>query len=48
MGVGDMFPVMPLFLMEGLHSKVPLEPAYMAAWESSPVALRIAVEDCVP
>jgi hypothetical protein len=42
--VGDVLPVMPLFLAQGMHVKVPLEPSYMSAWEACPAALREAVE----
>jgi len=43
-GVGDELPDMPLFLTNGLHIPVPLEPTYRAAWDASPEELRRAVE----
>src|SRR5205085_6221415 len=43
-GVGDPLPEMPLFLVPGMHVRVPLESTYAAAWEASPEELRIAVE----
>ena len=42
-GVGDVLPDMPLFLAQGMHVKVPLEPTYLSAWEACPEALREAV-----
>jgi len=42
--VGDELPDMPLFLANGLHIKVPLEPTYRTAWDASPEELRTAVE----
>jgi Protein of unknown function (DUF4058) len=42
--VGDKLPAMPLFLVQGMHIRVPLEPTYTTAWDASPEALRIAVE----
>jgi hypothetical protein len=42
--VGDALPEMPLFLVEGLHVRVPLESTYRATWEASPEELRVAVE----
>ena len=35
---------MPLFLVQGMHILVPLEPTYMSTWEASPEEMRIAVE----
>jgi hypothetical protein len=35
---------MPLFLTNGLHVRVPLEPTYRTAWDASPEELRAAVE----
>lgn len=43
-GVGDALPDMPLFLAEGAHVRVPLEPTYMATWQASPEEMRLAVE----
>ena len=43
--VGDRLPDMALFLTSALHIPVPLEPTYNAAWEASPEALRLAVEN---
>lgn len=43
-GVGDVLPEMPLFLIEGRHVKVPFEPTYQATWDASPEELRLAVE----
>jgi hypothetical protein len=43
-GVGDRLPSMPLFLVPGVHVRVPLEPTYMSTWEASPEEMRIAVE----
>jgi hypothetical protein len=42
--VGDVLPVMPLFLTDELNVRVPLEATYDAAWEASPEEMRIAVE----
>ncbi len=42
-GVGDVLPDMPLFLAQGMHVKVPLEPTYLSAWDACPEALREAV-----
>jgi hypothetical protein len=42
--VGDQLPDMPLFLTNGLHIMVPLEPTYQAAWDASPEEMRMAVE----
>ncbi len=42
--VGDTLPAMPLFLVQGKHILIPLEPAYMSTWEASPGEMRIAVE----
>ena len=36
---------MALFLTNALHIPVPLQPTYNAAWEASPEALRLAVEN---
>lgn len=44
LAVGDVLPDMALFLAEGVHVKVPLEPTYQTAWEACPEALREAVE----
>jgi hypothetical protein len=43
-GVGDKLPNMPLFLMSGMHLKVPLELTYQATWEASPEEMRTAVQ----
>ena len=37
-------PAMPLFLVQGMHILVPLEPTYMSAWDASPEVMRTAVE----
>ena len=42
--VGDRLPAMPLFLVQGMHIPVPLEPTYMNTWDASPEEMRIAVE----
>ena len=42
--VGDPLPAMPLFLVQGEHIRVPLEPTYMSTWAASPEDMRIAVE----
>ena len=42
--VGDRLPAMPLFLAQGMHIRVPLEPTYMSTWDASPEEMRIAVE----
>jgi hypothetical protein len=42
--VGDRLPAMPLFLVQGMHILVPLEPTYMSTWDASPEEMRIAVE----
>ena len=42
--VGDRLPAMPLFLVQGMHIQVPLEPTYMSTWDASPEEMRIAVE----
>ena len=42
--VGDSLPDMALFLAIDLHVYVPLESTYLAAWNASPEALRVAVE----
>jgi hypothetical protein len=42
--VGDTLPDMPLFLANGFHIMVPLEPTYQATWDASPEELRLAVE----
>jgi hypothetical protein len=42
--VGDILPNMPLFLANGFHIMVPLEPTYQATWDASPEELRLAVE----
>ncbi len=42
--VGDALPEMPLFLANGMHIKVPLEPTYQSAWDACPRELRLAVE----
>ncbi len=39
-GVGEALPDMPLFLAPGAHILVPLETAYMAAWEDTPPAVQ--------
>jgi hypothetical protein len=43
-GVGDVLPAMPLFLMDGRHIRVPFESTYQATWDASPEAMRVAVE----
>jgi hypothetical protein len=43
-GVGDPLPSMALFLVEGLHVKVPLEATYQATWATCPEDMRVAVE----
>jgi hypothetical protein len=43
-GVGDLFPDMPLFLTNDVYAYVPLEATYQATWEASPEDLRVAVE----
>src|SRR5687768_9804769 len=35
-GVGDVLPDAPLFLIDGRHIKVPFEPTYQATWDVSP------------
>ena len=42
-GIGDELPDMPLFLAQGMHVKVPLDPTYQSAWQACPEALREAV-----
>jgi Protein of unknown function (DUF4058) len=42
--VGDRLPAMPLFLAQGMHILVPLEPTYTSTWDASPEEMRIAVE----
>jgi hypothetical protein len=42
--VGDLLPEMPLFLWEGKHVKVPLEPSYHSAWNDTPEIVQRAVE----
>ena len=42
--VGDRLPAMPLFLFQGKHILVPLEPTYTSTWDASPEEMRIAVE----
>lgn len=42
--VGDVLPDMPVFVAEGMHVKVPLEPTYQTAWAACPEAMREAVE----
>jgi hypothetical protein len=44
LAVGDTMPDMPLFVAEGMHIKVPLEPTYETAWAACPEALREGVE----
>jgi hypothetical protein len=43
-GVGNELPDMPLFLTDGLHIRVPLEPTYGATWDACPEEMRLAVE----
>jgi hypothetical protein len=43
-GVGDCLPHMALFVAEGMHVKVPLEPTYQTAWSACPEVMREAVE----
>ena len=43
-GVGDLLPTMPLFVAQGMHVKVPLEPTYQTAWAACPEAMQEAVE----
>ena len=42
--VGDDLPEMSLFLVPGIHIRVPLEATYRATWDSAPEELRMAVE----
>lgn len=42
-GVGDVLPAMPLFLLPGVHLKVPLESTYQNAWHSCPEEMKHAV-----
>ena len=42
--VGDPLLEMPLFLANGMHVKVPLEPTYQSAWNACPEEFRLAVE----
>ena len=41
--LSDPIPDMPLFLIDGLHVKVPLEATYNLTWEDTPNAVREAV-----
>ena len=43
-GVRDILPAMPLFLINGWQVPVPLESTYQATWNSSPEEFRVAVE----
>jgi hypothetical protein len=43
MGVGHGVPTMPLFLVEELNVRVPLEAAYMQAWDLTPRPIREGV-----
>ncbi len=40
LGLGDCLPDMPLFIAPGAHVLVPLEDAYMSAWDDTPPAIR--------
>jgi hypothetical protein len=42
--VGDRLPDMALFLVNGMHVRVPLESTYMSTWDASPEEMRHAVE----
>jgi len=42
--VGDALPSMPLFLISGMHVRVPLEQTYQSTWEVTPEDMRMAVE----
>ncbi len=42
--VGDRLPPMPLFLIQDMNVRVPLESTYVSTWEASPEEMRIAVE----
>ncbi len=44
-GVGDPLPDMQLFIAPGAHILVPLEAAYMAAWDDTPPAVQRLVLD---
>src|SRR5436189_5610238 len=43
-GVGDALPSMPLFLIQGLHLKVPLESTYMSTWAPGREKSRLPVK----
>jgi hypothetical protein len=43
-GVGDVLPDMALFLVPGVHVRVPLESTCRATWDASPEEMRTAVE----
>jgi hypothetical protein len=43
-GVGECLPDMALFLMRGIHIKVPLEATYQTSWDACPEEMRKAVE----
>lgn len=42
--IAEILPNMPLFLVKGMHIKVPLELTYQSAWTACPAAMREAVE----
>jgi hypothetical protein len=42
--VGDSMPDMPLFLVEGMHIRVPLESTYQATWSALPKPMQMYVE----
>lgn len=44
LGVGDILPEAQLFLVGGMHVKVPLEATYQATWDATPEEMRRAVE----
>ena len=43
-GVGDILPEMPLFLIDGWQVAVPLESTYQETWNTSPEDFRVAIE----
>lgn len=45
LGVGQSLPNMPLFIAPGVHVEVPLEEAYVNAWDDTPAAVRRLVLD---
>ena len=48
LGLGDPLPDMPLFIAPGAHVLIPLEAAYMNAWEDTPAAVRRQVVGTAP